>query len=141
MMQRMSIGEAAKQSGVKVPTIRFYEQIGLLETADRSENNRRVYNGQSLKRLRFIRHARELGFPVDAIRQLLELVDHKDRSCAEVDAIAKAHLAEIVGRIERLEALRSEISRMLSECDQDRIGDCRIVEVLADHAHCLHEQH
>ena len=87
MNSPVSIGVLSREAGVKVPTIRFYEQIGLLGTAERTTSNRRVYDHKSLKRLRFIRHARELGFPVDQVRQLLDLADHTDRSCAEVDAI------------------------------------------------------
>lgn len=116
MNEPISIGALSREGGVKIPTIRFYEQIGLLGTAERTTGNRRVYDHKSLKRLRFIRHARELGFPVEQVRQLLDLADHSERSCAEVDAIATAHLAEIKGRIERLEALRDEISRMLDMC-------------------------
>ena len=67
-MENVPIGEAARQSGVKAPTIRFYEQIGLLPAPPRSEGNRRQYNGNDLRRLTFIRHARELGFEIDAIR-------------------------------------------------------------------------
>ena len=90
-----AIGEAARQSGVKVPTIRYYEQIGLLRTADRTDGNRRLYGRRDLDRLAFIRHARELGFEVDAIRTLLSLQDEPEQSCAAADAIAKARLVEV----------------------------------------------
>ena len=72
----LPIGQAARRSGVKVPTIRYYEQIGLLTSPPRSEGNRRQYDGHDLRRLIFIRHARELGFEVGAIRTLLVLQDH-----------------------------------------------------------------
>ena len=81
-----AIGEAARQSGVKVPTIRYYEQIGLLRAADRTDGNRRLYGRRDLDRLAFIRHARELGFEVDAIRTLLSLQDEPEQSCAAADA-------------------------------------------------------
>jgi DNA-binding transcriptional MerR regulator len=83
-----AIGEAARRSGVKVPTIRYYEQIGLLPAASRSEGNRRLYDRRDLDRLAFIRHARELGFEVEAIRTLLSLQDDPEQPCAAADAIA-----------------------------------------------------
>src|SRR6478672_3803198 len=98
----MPIGEAAKQTGVKVPTIRYYEQIGLLPAPPRSRGNRRLYAVTDLRRLAFIRHARELGFDVEAIRTLLSLQDNPDQSCAAADAIARARLAEVERRIASL---------------------------------------
>ena len=137
----MTIGEAAKQCGVKVATIRYYESVDLLPAAARGENNRRAFDQAGIDRLRFIRHSRELGFEVDAIRQLLELADKPERPCMEVDAIAQAHLVEIESRIRRLTALKKEVRRMIDECAHGRVGECRIVGVLADHAHCLHDRH
>ena len=139
--QTMTIGEAAKQCGVKVATIRYYESVNLLPAAMRGENNRRAFDQAGIDRLRFIRHSRELGFEVDAIRQLLELADKPERPCMEVDAIAQAHLVEIESRIRRLTALKKEVRRMIDECAHGRVGECRIVGVLADHAHCLHDRH
>lgn len=141
MTQSMAIGDLSRAAAVKVPTIRFYEQIGLLPAPDRTSNNRRVYSHEAVKRLRFIRHARELGFELDSIRQLLDLSQNSDRSCREVDALAKTHLGEIESRIARLEALRVEIRRMITECSRGQVAHCRVVEVLADHDKCLHECH
>ena len=139
--QTMTIGEAAKLCGVKVATIRYYENVSLFPAAERAANNRRTFDQAGVARLRFIRHARELGFEVDAIRHLLELADKPERPCMEVDAIAQAHLAQIESRIKRLTALKKEVRRMITECARGRIGECRIVGVLADHAHCLHDRH
>jgi len=132
-----AIGEAARRSGVKVPTIRYYEQIGLLPAASRSESNRRLYDRRDLDRLAFIRHARELGFEVEAIRTLLSLQDDPEQPCAGADAIAKARLIEVEKRIASLNALRDELLRMVKQCASGRIGDCRVIETLADttHAH------
>ena len=132
-----AIGEAARRSGVKVPTIRYYEQIGLLPAASRSEGNRRLYDRRDLDRLAFIRHARELGFEVEAIRTLLSLQDDPEQPCAGADAIAKARLIEVERRIASLNALRDELLRMVKQCASGRIGDCRVIETLADptHAH------
>ena len=140
-MKEISIGEAAKRSGVKIPTIRYYEQVGLLPTASRTEGNRRTYADIDLRRLMFIRHARELGFEVDALRQLLDLADQPERPCAEADVIARTHLAEIDSKISRLTALRSEVQRMVDECAHGRVGECRVIQVLADHAQCSDERH
>ena len=89
-MTEMPIGEIARRSQVKVPTIRYYEQIGLLPPPPRSEGNRRLYGMRDLRRLSFIRHARDLGFEIDAIRTLLTLQDNPTQPCAEADSIARA---------------------------------------------------
>jgi Cu(I)-responsive transcriptional regulator len=137
MRQAVPIGTAAKRSGVKVPTIRFYEQIGLLPAPDRTESNRRLYDEGDLRRLAFIRHARELGFEVEAIRTLLSLQDNPGQSCAAADAIAREHLAEVEQRIAKLNALKAELKRMIAECSCGRVADCRVIETLAsdDHDH------
>lgn len=134
-MHDVPIGEAARQSGVKVPTIRYYEEIGLLPAPPRSEGNRRLYSAVDLRRLAFIRHARELGFEVEAIRTLLALQDNPDQSCASADAIARARLIEVDQRIASLTALRSELERMVAECAHGHIANCRVIETLADQTH------
>lgn len=126
-----SIGALARETGVKVPTIRFYETIGLLPEPTRTASNRRMYGQDAVRRLRFIRHARELGFEIPTVRQLLSLADDPERACAEVDAIASGQVREIDGRIERLTALRGELSRMLRQCARGRISNCRIIESLS----------
>lgn len=135
-MGDVSIGEAARTSGVKVPTIRYYEQIGLLPHPLRTASNRRLYTEGDLARLGFIRHARELGFEIDAIRALLQLQGSPGQSCAAVDTIAKARLAEVEQRIASLLALKAELQRMIRSCKRGRIAECRIIEVLQDHAQC-----
>ena len=140
-MQSIAIGEAARQSGVKVPTIRYYEQIGLLPAPPRTGGNRRHYESADLRRLAFIRHARELGFEIDSIRTLLVLQDNPQQSCANADAIAKARLAEVGQRIRSLMALRTELEMMVEGCSHGHVGTCRVIEVLADHGQCMHPQH
>ena len=132
----LSIGDLARRTGVKVPTIRYYEQIGLLPEPDRSAGNQRLYGQSALDRLAFIRHARELGFPLDAIRDLLSLSDRPDQSCAAADVIARAQLAEVESRLARLTALKGELERMVVQCAGGRIADCRVIEVLGDHSLC-----
>jgi DNA-binding transcriptional MerR regulator len=86
------IGELARRTGVKVPTIRYYEQIGLLPAPARSEGHQRRYAPSQVARLNFIRHARELGFEVEAIRELLTMSERPEQSCADADRIARRHL-------------------------------------------------
>jgi DNA-binding transcriptional MerR regulator len=139
-MKPLPIGALSRETGVKVPTIRFYEQIGLLPAPERAENNRRSYGPEAVRRLRFIRHARELGFEVEAIRQLLDMARDPERSCGEVHEITRAHLDEVNGKIARLVALRDELQAMVA-CDNRKISECRIIEVLADHGQCSHHRH
>ena len=140
-MKNLPIGSVARETGVKVPTIRYYESVGLLGRPERTESNRRTYDNGAVRRLRFIRHARELGFEVDAIRQLLDLSDQPERSCAEVDGIARTHLDAIDEKIARLTALRGEVRRMIEEGEHGRVAQCRVIEILGDHGACLHEKH
>ncbi len=140
-MKKITIGEAARQSGVKVPTIRYYEGIGLLRTPGRSEGNQRAYEQSDLDRLTFIRHARELGFEIEAIRTLLSLQDNPLQPCASADAIAKARLVEVKQRIRSLTALKAELEMMVEDCGHGRVDQCRVIEVLADHGQCTHHGH
>lgn len=140
-MKKITIGEASRQSGVKVPTIRYYESIGLLAEPNRSEGNQRSYEPSDLRRLAFIRHARELGFEVDAIRALLTLQDDPNQSCASADAIAKSRLVEVEQRIRSLTALKAELETMIKGCVHGRVDECRVIEVLADHGQCTHSRH
>ncbi len=130
-----SIGEAARESGVKVPTIRYYEGIGLLPRIARNEGNRRFYSNADINRLAFIRHARELGFDVEAIRALLTLQDNPDQPCETADAIARARLADVEKRIAKLGLLRAELVKMVQECASGRVGECQVIETLSDQSH------
>jgi DNA-binding transcriptional MerR regulator len=115
---------------VKVPTIRYYEDIGLLPAPLRTKSNRRHYEAADLRRLVFIRHTRELGFEIDAIRALLNIQDNPDQSCEAVDAIARARLDEVERRIESLLKLKAELKRMIAGCSRGRVAQCRIIEAL-----------
>ena len=137
MAEKVSIGEASRNCGVKVPTIRYYEQIGLLPAPPRTEGNRRTFDAADLRRLAFIRHARELGFDIDAIRALLTLQDNPNQSCGVADAIARARLAEVEQRINSLTALKTELNLMVESCRHGKVADCRVIEVLADHNLCI----
>lgn len=141
MLDGVPIGEAARRSGVKPPTIRYYEQIGLLPAPLRSDSNRRFYGDADLRRLAFIRHARELGFGIEAIRTLLTLQDDPSQPCATADSIANARLAEVEQRIRSLTALKAELELMVDGCSHGHVAACRVIEVLADHGQCAHPKH
>ncbi len=141
MSSHFSIGDMAKTGDCKVQTVRYYEEIGLLPKPARSAGNQRIYTHAHRDRLRFIRHARELGFPLERIREILALGDEPSHSCVEVDQIARDHLRDVDSRIERLQSLRTELERMISECGANRVAECRVIEVLSDHNLCLHHEH
>ena len=128
----MSIGELGRRVGTKVNTIRFYEEIGLLPTAERSASGRRRFTQLHLQRLRFIRNARSLGFSTTEIRSLLSLADQPEKECAEAMDIASAHLATVNERIARLSALREELGGIIARCDGGRVSDCRVIEAITD---------
>jgi len=133
----LTIGILSKRTGTKVQTIRYYEQIGLMNEPGRSAGGQRRYFEHDLDRLAFIRHSRQLGFSLEVIRDLLDLSDHPSRSCAEADVIARRHLLLVEKRIERLQALKKELRRMVSECAGNSVSECKILEVLRDHSECL----
>ncbi|KAB0265815.1 MerR family transcriptional regulator [Microvirga brassicacearum] len=135
-MSDLSIGELSRRVHVKVPTIRYYEQIGLLPPPPRTEGRQRRYGPAELDRLGFIRHARDLGFEIEAIRELLGLSEQPDGPCEPADQIVTRHLAAVERRIAHLTALRTELRRMLKTCDHGQIRECRIIQVLGDHELC-----
>ncbi|MBO6560321.1 MAG: helix-turn-helix domain-containing protein [Nisaea sp.] len=135
------IGDLAKRTGTKVQTIRYYESIGLLPEPARTSGNQRIYGQDQLDRLAFIKHARDFGFPLDAIRELLEMTDRPAASCAEADAICRRHLTEVRRRIGRLQALEGELKRMVETCSHGTVADCRVISVLSDHEKCCAEEH
>lgn len=136
--KEFSIGHLAREAATKVQTIRYYEEIGILPAPVRTAGNQRVYDVDDLKRLLFIRHSRELGFSLGAIRNLLDLSDQPDRTCEEADKLARLHLGEVESRIARLEAMKKELKRMIRECQGGVSAECRILGVLADHSLCRH---
>ena len=141
--QSLSIGELGRRTHCKVQTIRWYEEVGLLPAPARSGGGRRLYGQAHLARLDFIRHAREFGFSLDAVRSLLALADRPDRCCEEAHALASAHLAAVEEKLCRLASLRAELARMTDACRGGFAADCRILETLADHehGHCLDPDH
>jgi Cu(I)-responsive transcriptional regulator len=130
--ERISIGDLAKGTGTKVVTVRYYEQIGLLPAPSRTAGNYRTYSNEHMRRLRFIRRCRDLGFTLDQIRDLLRLSSQKDEECAEVDRITAQHLIEIEQKISDLKRLAKELRRLNNCCQGNGIiADCRIIEALS----------
>ncbi len=134
-----SIGDLSRRTGVKVPTIRYYEQMGLLEAPERSEGNQRRFTKAELERLAFIRHARDLGLTINSIRQLIDLSGHADRPCADADRIAKEQLASVRDRIAKLQNLEEELERIATCCTGETVGDCYVIRALSDHGLCNNE--
>lgn len=141
MRARLMIGDLSARTGCKVQTIRYYEQIGLMPVPERTEGRQRRYGQSDIDRLGFIRHGRELGFGLDAIRDLLELSDGPDNSCETADVIARDQLREVESRLRRLTALKKELKRMIDECAGGHVADCRVIQTLADHSECLSADH
>lgn len=138
-MTGIPIGKLAAVASTKVQTIRYYEEIGLVKPFRRTEGGHRLYDPEDVRRLKFIRHARELGFGIAEVRELLQLSDLPETSCAAADAIARSHLEQIEIRLKKLQSLRKVLIRMLEECSHGRVCQCRVIEVLQDHRHCVHD--
>ena len=130
----MQIGEAASTTGVSAKMIRHYESIGLIPTADRRSSNYRDYGHHDLHRLGFIRRARDLGFSIEEIRDLLRLWADKHRSSADVKLMAEARIAELDGKITLLQEMRSTLSTLSEACEGDHRPDCPIIDGLAGKA-------
>lgn len=126
----MRIGELARATGTKAETIRYYEREGILPAADRTDSNYRDYSDDHLATLTFVRRARELGFSMAQVRELLALSDHDDKPCQDVDRLVQGQLVEIERKLADLTSLRDELGQMLRSCQADTIGDCQIIESL-----------
>ncbi|MFO1136636.1 MAG: Cu(I)-responsive transcriptional regulator [Rhodoblastus sp.] len=127
----VAIGEAAKASGVSAKMIRYYESIGLIAPPRRSAAGYRYYDERDVQTLRFIRRARDLGFPVDDIGRLLELWRDGERSSADVKRLAEQHIAALEERISALQAMQAALERLACACHGDDRPDCPILEDLA----------
>jgi DNA-binding transcriptional MerR regulator len=133
----LTIGKLAAGTGVKVPTIRYYEVIGLMPEPERTQGNQRRYGSSHRDRLAFIRHARDLGFTVEAIRDLISLRADPDAPCLEADKIASERLADVRDKISRLKRLETELAHIVSQCGGGAVADCNVMATLADHGLCV----
>jgi Cu(I)-responsive transcriptional regulator len=137
----MNIGEAASRSGVSAKMIRYYEGVGLISKAQRTESGYRTYSDTDIHSLRFIRRARDLGFPVERIRELLRLWTDQSRTSHEVKEIALAHVAELNADIARLTELRDVLQHLAGQCHGDDRPQCPILEDLSGTSSAPAPQH
>ncbi len=125
------IGDLAKQAGVKVVTIRYYEQAGLLPACERTAGNYRVYAHEHLQSLNFVRRCRELGFSLEQIRDLLQLSAAQSPTCADVCNVAADHLKDVESKITDLKRLASELRLIASSCNGKwSSAECRLIASL-----------
>ena len=127
-----SIVDLAAGTGTKVVTIRYYEKIGLLPAPPRTAGNYRAYDDGHMRRLRFIRRCRELGFTLDHVRELLNLSADASQDCGNVDRITVEHLATVEDKIADLQRLAKELRRISHCCKGGGpVSDCRVIEALS----------
>ncbi|RDE09974.1 MerR family transcriptional regulator [Pelagibacterium lacus] len=136
MAESFSIGDLARRTGIKVPTIRYYESIGLMPEPDRTAGNQRRYGRDALDTLNFIAHARAFGFPMKSVHHLLDIAAHPERPCEDIDALVAERLIEVEMRISGLTRLRDELSGLLAGHEHGTVGECRIIEAFSDHSLC-----
>ncbi|WP_299660813.1 helix-turn-helix domain-containing protein [uncultured Psychromonas sp.] len=127
-----TIGQLSKKTQCKIPTIRYYEEIGLLDKAMRSAGNQRQYTSSQCQRLHFIRHSRALGFSLDEIKQLIHLQDCKRHDPHQAHQVAQHHLTDVRRRIEQLKALEVELLTMIDNCEGEDTEDCLVLKSLND---------
>ncbi len=127
----MNIGTASKKTGVTAKMIRYYEDVGLIGKAQRSDSGYRTYAENDIHALRFIRRARDLGFPVERIRELLRLWSDRSRASHEVKDIALAHAAALDADIARLTAMRDLVKSLARQCQGNNHPECPIIEDLS----------
>ena len=127
-----AIGELSRQTAVFIETIRYYERIGFLPVPQRGANGRRTYNTEDVKRLRFIKRSRDMGFSQDEVRALLRLADGGATSCGEVQALAEIHLRDIRSKISDLKKLENVLAETVSQCTGPGAPACPVLDVLCD---------
>jgi DNA-binding transcriptional MerR regulator len=130
-MDALTIGKLGRATGTKIETIRYYEKIGLLPKPRRTSGNYRSYTAEHQQRLGFIRRARELGFSIDDVRELLKLASHGEQPCKQVDQLVARHLETTERKIEALTRLRRELRDTLNSCKGGRIAECRVIQALS----------
>lgn len=127
----MNIGEAAKQSGVSAKMIRYYEDIGLIGKAERSTSGYRSYGPRDIHTLRFVRRARDFGFSIGQIGELLALWRDRDRASADVKKVALTHIDELELKIAEMQAMADALRHLAAHCSGDKRPDCPIIDSLA----------
>jgi MerR family transcriptional regulator, copper efflux regulator len=127
----LNIGEAAAASGVTAKMIRYYESIGLLSPAERSDAGYRKYGDKEIQILRFIKRARDLGFSIERIRSLLALWNDRSRRSADVKKLAQHYISELDRDIVKLQSIRDQLQHMTDCCHGDNRPECPIIDDLA----------
>ncbi|MFQ3787803.1 Cu(I)-responsive transcriptional regulator [Halomonas sp. A29] len=127
----MNIGQAAKASGISEKMIRYYESIGLISPVRRTESGYRIFSEKDVHALRFISRARDLGFSVEQMGNLLALWQDRHRASADVKAVAQAHIEELDGKIKKLQDMRQTLEHLVNHCHGDERPDCPILSGLA----------
>jgi MerR family transcriptional regulator, mercuric resistance operon regulatory protein len=128
----LTIGALSRRTGVNIETIRFYERVGILPKPPRSAGGHRIYSQEQLMRLGFVRRSRELGFSLDEVRGLLQLVDGGRYTCAEVKAITLDHLADVRRKIADLRRLEQTLADVAGKCRGGKVPDCPVIEALSN---------
>jgi DNA-binding transcriptional MerR regulator len=135
-MAGLKIGALAHRTGTNAPTIRYYEEIGLLPRADRHQGGQRVYGEEDVSRLTFIRRCRDFGFSIDRVRSLLALAQDRQRSCFDARDLARDHWAKVRARLRELKALERSIANLVADCETRCTGgpgaDCAILHDLGN---------
>jgi len=131
MKDGMTIGDAAKASGVNAKLIRYYESIGLIPEAGRTASGYRVYSDRDVNVLRFVKRARTLGFGIERIQKLVGLWQDRSRCSSEVKRIALQHIDELEAKIAELQAMRDTLHELADACHGDHRPDCPILKDLA----------
>ena len=132
----MNIGQAAKHSGLSAKMIRYYESIGLLKPAHRSDSGYRLYSDDDLHTLAFIKRSRDLGFSLDEVGKLLALWQDRQRASSDVKALARQHIDELTQKIVELTSLRDTLQELVDTCQGDHRPDCPILKGLASGSCC-----
>jgi len=127
----MNIGALYKETGIAAKTIRYYESVGLIAPPPRSRGNYRVYDERDLATLRFVQRARNLGFSVKEVGDLVALWQDRQRASADVRSLARAHLGEIERKLKELEAMRATLDHLIKRCHGNKRPDCPIIDELA----------
>ncbi len=122
--------ELARRSGCNLETVRYYEKVGLLPEPPRTAAGYRSYDATHERRLRFVLRARELGFSLDEIRELLRLVDERDQPCAEARAVAATHLDDVRAKIADLKRMERVLKDVVEQCAHGTLPECPLIETL-----------
>src|SRR5690349_22860348 len=132
----LKIGELAKRTGTNAPTIRYYEDIGLIPRANRGEGGQRSYHVSDVRLLTFIRRCRDFGFSIEQVRRLVALMQDRSRDCVEARDVAQAHLDTVRAKLQELRALETSLVSFVKSCDAECCGgpgaDCVILQDLAE---------